>query len=231
MTPSCRTQPSPPLSTAGFRTQADIQDRIKTYYAKVRDAESGVSTREYSSSLQGRLWCLRAAEAFLLGWGGNYPPHPVQLRTSRMRVADIPGRSKIDADAAHRFVIGNLPHLQKSKFKGQSPSAEAEASTSAAAVAQRQAEAAVGRPSRFKHVAQETERIVPGEGDEDEDEDEEEDKEDNDEESDEEEEEDGDSGEDVEMADAEALLASVDEQIEDSDKGKGRKRKRRAALE
>lgn len=27
--------------------QADSQDRIKTYYAKVRDAESGVSTREY----------------------------------------------------------------------------------------------------------------------------------------------------------------------------------------
>ncbi|EJT51472.1 hypothetical protein A1Q1_07234 [Trichosporon asahii var. asahii CBS 2479] len=177
-------------------------DRIKTYYAKVRDAESGVSTR----------------------------------------------RSKIDADAAHRFVIGNLPHLQKSKFKTQSSDEAAEASTSAAAVAQRQAEAAIGRPSRFKHVAQETERIVPGaadsdeevEDDEDEDDEEDEDEEDEDEEDEDEEEEgddeedeeeeEGGSGEDVEMADAEALLASVDQQI-DSDKSKGRKRKRRAALE
>lgn len=153
---------------------------------------------------------------------------PFQLLALSNSVADATGRSKIDADAAHRFVIGNLPHLQKSKFKAESPSSEA--STSAAAVAQRQAEAAIGRTSRFKHVAQETERIVPGQRDEDDD-----DEDSGDDDEDEEDEEEGDDeepGSDVEMADAEALLASVDEQIEDdSDKSTGRKRKRRPALE
>ncbi|TXT15575.1 hypothetical protein VHUM_00078 [Vanrija humicola] len=112
----------------------------------------------------------------------------------KVKDAENPGaarRTTIDKAAAHRFVTAAIPASQRTAVP---------ANAHAALAARQAAEYDVGRATRFKHVAGETERVVPGQ----------------------------DGGEDVEMEDAEEeeegegdsdasaaeLLLSVDAEIE-----------------